>query len=491
LDAIKSKISKATMWSSVTEIIAKLITPLVNMVLARLLVPEAFGIVATITMVISFAEIFTDAGFQKYLIQHDFKDEESLNKSTNVAFWTNLILSGILCFIIFLFRHQIADLVGSPGLGNSISIASVLIVLAAFSSIQMARYKRDFDFKTLFFVRIGTALIPLFVTIPLAFILRNYWALLIGTFASQLFNAIVLTMKSKWKPKVYYSFTLLKQMFSFSAWTLLESISIWLTSYIGVFIVGSYLNEYYLGLYKTSMSTVNSYMAIITSAVTPVLFSALSRYQNDESNFQNTYYKFQRLTAVFLIPMGIGIFLFSDFVTYILLGNQWMEASGFIGIWGLTSAFTIVFSHFSSEVYRSKGNPKISLISQLIHLVFLIPILLISVKYGFEILYVSRSLVRIQGVLTGLIIMHFIYKFKIYNVLRNTMPMIISATIMGIVGYFLQKINSGILWQLFAMGICIIVYFSILFLLFPKIRKEIFSFPVFQKVKKKIKKHGN
>ena len=222
----------------------------------------------------------------------------------------------------------------------------------------MARYRRALDFKTLFFIRIITSLIPLVVTVPLAIILRNYWALLIGTFASQLCNAIALTAKSKWKPKFYYDFTLFKEMFAFTAWTLLESISIWLTTNIGVFIVGNYLTDYYLGVYKTSMSTVNAYMAIITSALTPVLFSALSRYQNDDENFRKTYYQFQRLTAVLVIPMGIGIYLYRDLVTRILLGSQWGEASGFIGLWGLTSAFTIVFSHFSSEVYRSKGNPR-------------------------------------------------------------------------------------------------------------------------------------
>ena len=171
-----------------TEIAAKLMSPIVNIILARLLVPEAFGIVATITMVISFEDIFTDAGFQKYIVQHEFADDEQLDRSTNVAFWTNLVFSSVICVVIYVFRHSIAALVGSPGLGNSISIASVLIMIAAFSSLQMARYKRAFDFKTLFFVRIGTALIPLLVTVPLAIVLRNYWALLIGTFASNLFS---------------------------------------------------------------------------------------------------------------------------------------------------------------------------------------------------------------------------------------------------------------------------------------------------------------
>ena len=71
---LNKKIGQATKWSTVTEISSKLITPVTNAILARLLVPEAFGVVATLTLVITFAEIFTDAGFQKYLVQRDFED---------------------------------------------------------------------------------------------------------------------------------------------------------------------------------------------------------------------------------------------------------------------------------------------------------------------------------------------------------------------------------------------------------------------------------
>ena len=486
---INQKIGKATAWSSITEIMAKLISPIVNMVLARLLVPEAFGVVATITMVISFAEVFTDAGFQKYLVQHEFKNEDELNKSTNVAFWTNLSISALSCMIIFVFRHQIADLVGNPELGNSISIASILIIIAAFSSIQMARYKREFDFKTLFFVRIGTSLIPLIVTIPLAFFLRNYWAILIGNFASNLFNAVILTVRSKWKPRFYYNWNLFKEMFSFTAWTLLESISIWLTSYIGIFIVGNYLDDYYLGLYKTSMSTVNSYMSIVTAAITPVVFSALSRYQNNDVEFKKTYYTFQRLVSVLVIPMSAGIFLYRDLVTQILLGSQWMEASGFVGLWGLMSGFAIVFSHFSSEVYRSKGQPKISLLTQLIHLAFLIPVLFVSVKYGFETLYIGRSLARIQLIITALIIMRIYFKFKFSDILKNVLPAILSTIVMGVAGFFLQRINSNIIWQITSILICIVIYFTVLFVCFPKVRKEIMESSYIKKLKRKFLKH--
>lgn len=482
---IDKTVANATKWSMITEVIAKLITPVVNMILARILLPEAFGAVATITMVISFAEIFTDAGFQKYIIQHEFSSEQDFDESANVAFWTNFTLSAIIVMIIVIFRHQIANLVGSPDLSTGISVASFSIVIVAFSSIQMAVYRRNFQFKTLFFVRIITSLIPLFVTLPLAVLLRNFWALTIGTLCMNFVQAVILTVRSRWKPRIYYSLPKFKEMFSFTSWTLLETISIWLTSYIGTFIVGRSLDDYYLGLYKTSMTTVNSYMGIITAGLTPVLFSALSRYQNDETKFQETYFNFQKLTAIFLMPMGFGLYIYRDLVVQILLGNQWTEASGFVGLWGLMSSMTIVLSHFASEVYRSKGKPKISLFSQLLHLCFLVPTLLISVNYGFNTLYISRSLVRIQGILSAMIISDIIFKIKIKETLKNIFPQTLCALLMGISTLLTRGIFPGTIWQFVSIGICVIVYFGIL-MLFPSMRKTVFELEIVKKLRSKL-----
>ena len=90
---LNRSIARATKWSVLAELFSKISPPIVNMVLARLLVPEAFGIVASIAIITSFADIFTDAGFQKYIIQHEYDDETHLNLSLNVAFTSNFCLS--------------------------------------------------------------------------------------------------------------------------------------------------------------------------------------------------------------------------------------------------------------------------------------------------------------------------------------------------------------------------------------------------------------
>jgi PST family polysaccharide transporter len=472
-EQLNNKIKKASKWSAITELIVRLLVPIVNMVLARLLTPDAFGIVATLNMVISFAEIFTDAGFQKYLVQHEFADDQDRQDSTNVAFWSNLVMSLFLWGIIALFSDGIAKVVGNPGLGNVLVIACLSIPLAAFSSIQSALYKRDFDFKTLFKVRLVSALIPVFITIPLAFILRSFWALVIGTLFQNLVNAVLLTCFSKWKPRLYYSWLKLKEMISFSIWSMIEQISIWLTGYVDVFIVGTMLSQYYLGLYKTSSSIVGQIMGLITSATTPILFSSLSRLQNDEEEFKQMFFRFQKIVGLMIIPLGVGIYCFSDLITSILLGSQWGEASGFIGLWGLTGSLTIVLSYFSSEVYRAKGKPKLSVLAQWLHIVVLWPVVLVTVKHGFETLYVARSLVRLEMILVNLTILYFVLRISPLKMIRNIMPSIFASVAMASVFFVLPSPNS-ILIQLAYVLICAMTYIIVVSF-FKEERRILFS----------------
>lgn len=468
---INEKMKKATKWSTITEIIAKLISPITNMILARIISPEAFGVVATVTMIMSFADMFTDAGFQKYLVQHDFKDENEKFKSANVAFWTNFMISVMLWIIIILFRKKIAILVGNPGLGNVIAIACIQLMLTSFSSIQMALYRREFDFKALFLIRMISICVPFLFTVPLGILGFSYWSLIIGNIITQLLNAIILTIKSKWKPYFFYDINLLKKMMSFSIWSLVEAISIWFTSWVDIFIISSSLNQYYLGIYKTSTTMVNSIMTLITASILPVFFSALSRLQNDDKKFNEMYLNTQRIISILVFPLGVGIYLYSDLATKIMLGNNWTEASSVIGIWALTSSIIIVFGNLNSEVYRAKGRPKLSFLAQVLHLAVLIPTCIIASKYGFRSLIFSRAWIRLELVLVHFIIMKTIIKFPIKEIIKAVSPSLVSVLVMFIIGLILKEISDSFIWSIISILLCAICYFAVLYL-FPSIRKD-------------------
>lgn len=464
-------IGNAAKWSVVTEVAAKLVTPISNMILARLLTPEAFGVVATATMVFSFADMFTDSGFQKYLVQHEFEDNEERNNATNVAFWTNLTLSLIFWLFISIFSNPLAAAVGNPGMGKVLIIACMSLPLTSFSSIQMALYRREFDFKTLFYVRMVGAVIPLIITVPLAMTTHSYWALIIGTLCGNLSNAFILTIRSKWKPSLYFSFEILKKMLSFSIWSLVEAISIWLTSYLDVFIVGVFLSSYYLGVYKTAMNTVNQIMNLITASTTTVLFSALSRAQNDKTEFDKLFFEFQRNVGLLLLPMGIGICIYRGVVTQILLGEQWGDAANFIGLWALVNAIKVLFSNYCSEAYRAMGRPKTSVIVQISQLVVLVPAMFFGAQYGFDGLYIARCLVSCELILVNLIVVKCTLDISPLKMLKNIIWELFASVCMGGFALLLRKTHAGITWSLISIVLCVVVYFALIMLI-PATRKQ-------------------
>lgn len=459
---LRRNIVTATKWSGLTEIAARLVGLGTSMVLARLLAPEAFGAVATIMLVISFAELFTDAGFQKYIIQHEFSSVEQRRESTDVAFWTNLALSLLLWGVIIIFRNPIAALAGSPGLGKGIAVACVSIPLAAFSSIQMASFKRDFDFRSLFLVRMVATLIPLFVTIPLALILRSYWALVAGTVLTNLSNAVLLTVFSSYRPRLRYSFVRLREMLSFTVWTIFESVSIWITVYADIFVVGACLNQHLLGVYKTSMTVVGQFTGIITAATTPVLFSGLSRLQKDDDALKDLFLKFQKSVAILMVPLGVGLWCYRDFVTDVMLGSQWGEAAGFVGIWGIASAATILLSQYCSEIYRAKGRPRLSVLAQWLHIVVLVPVLLIFVRKDFVTLYWARSLVRIEMIAVNMYLVWRLVRLSPARQLRNILPEAFACVFMAYAATLLQEVGDSVAWNFLSVAICACVYFTAL-----------------------------
>lgn len=468
---LSNKVFHATKWATLTELCAKLITPITSMVLARLLTPDAFGVVATINMIVSFADMFTDAGFQKYLIQHEFSSDLERDQCTTVAFWTNLGVSLILWCVIAVFRNPLATLVGSPGLGVVLMVAALSLPMTSFSSIQLALFKRKLEYKTLFYRRIIGALLPFVITIPIAYCTGSYWALVCGTLAQQLFNALILTVYSPWKPNFFFKLSLLKEMLSFTLWTLLESFTIWINAYIDIFIVGTLLSTYYLGLYKNSTTMVNQIFTIVTSATTPILFSTLCRKQNNQKEFSQTLFLYQRNVSLVLIPMGVGIYLYRAFVTDILLGSQWSSAQEVLGVWAVVHSVAIILNTYSSEVYRAKGLPKVSVFAQILYISMVIPVIYTTAQMDFRTFYLSRfAFIGVFTVIHWILMAKYIHIYP-WQMLRNLVPAVCGAVIMFIFGTGLQQCGTHIVWNVVSILLCAAVYFVSIWM-FPSVRKE-------------------
>ena len=175
-----------------------------------------------------------------------------------------------------------------------------------------------------------------------------------------------------------------------------------------------------------------------------------------------------------VIPMGVGIYIFSSFVTELMLGEQWVEASGFIGLWALTSTLTIIWSNFSAEVYRAKGRPKLSVLAQWLHIVALIPVALLFVRQSFEALYIARSLVRLEIIVVNLCIMGIVLKMSARRMILTVLPTCLSAACMFLV--LLLPSPEGVLMNLVYLGIASLIYLMAI-MLFPEERRTLMNLP--------------
>jgi PST family polysaccharide transporter len=213
---------------------------------------------------------------------------------------------------------------------------------------------------------------------------------------------------------------------------------------------------------------------LITAIVLPLLLPAFSRLQNNIPELKSTILKYQKYLSVLLLPLGTGIFVFSHLITEIMLGSQWTEAEPMIGLWAIVDVFVVIFARFCGNVYPAIGKPRIAAVVQMIYLLVLVPVVYYFAQKGFTELYWARSMVKFFMVLIHFVFIYFLIKQSPWVMIKNVFPEMFSCLVMAIVGTLLLRINGNVVWSLVWIGICIMVYFSVLYI-FPKDRKILWS----------------
>ncbi len=466
---------KSIKWSGLGEIGAKLITPFTTIILARVLDPQAFGVIAICNMLITFVDILVEAGFSKYIVQKSFSNEDEKNDYSNVTFWSQLGLAIILYGIICCFNQSIAKLLGNEEYGFVISVASLQLVFVSLSSTHIALLRRDFEFKKLFTVRLVTALGPLCFSVPLAILLRSYWALIIGTLSTSLITTLLLFHHSKWIPQFTYSLKIFKDMWNYSFWSLCEGIAHWAIWWIDIFIIGHFFSIYYVGLYKNSTHIVMSIFGLFSSAMSPVLLSSLSKIK---SNLQSNYiiYNIEQSFMFLLLPIGFMILFNDNLVTNILLGQKWKEASPIVGAWSIMMAISLIIYSFPAEAFKARGIPRVLFTYQLLYLITFTPICIIAAKIDYWwFVYTRCACIIIQMGLFVLFVSHYLH-WSIPTFLKlSYSPIMLNVIIFSICGIIIAYLGNNPIITLCITSIFLIIYIYICWRYFKDTFKRIFN----------------
>lgn len=463
---IKEAGKKSFKWSFFAELFAKIAIPISTMFLARILSPEIYGIATAVTMVITFCETVLENGFSKYLIQHDFKDEQEQRKAFNVLFWFSIFISLVTCLVIFLLRKQLSHLIGNDGYEMVLFVSGFQIPFASISALLATNLKRNFCFKKLFVVRIVYSLTPFIITLPLALMGAKEWSLIIGSLASQIFQCFALIIISKAKIGFSFSFSVLISVIKKSVPMIIESVIIWLCTWTSTLVATQFFDSHIVGLVKVSNSTVTSIFALFSTAFTSVLFPTLSRLKNDQEAFEDSFYLTQQAAICILLPIGIGCFFYSDLITSLMLGSKWAEASIIIAVFALTKPFNCCFNNFLSEAFRSKGHFYLSTFYQLFMLILDLTFKFTIGRISFQAFIMTNIVVDVIINLVAVIILKLYFKFSLKIQLKTIVPAFLSSLVM--VPIIFANHSSSIVSDVLTIILSTITYFTFFWLFFPK-----------------------
>ena len=452
-----SQVIRATKWSVICEVVAKVIAPITTIILARLLSQEVFGIVASITAITSLADMLSDAGFNAYIIQHQFSSDKEKKSVFNICFWTNLLIAAILFVIILINRHMFSRLVGAEGYSNVLVVAAFVIPIMSISSIEMAIMKKDLNFKSLGIIKIVSKFIPFLTTIPLAFCGFGYWSLVIGSLIGEFIGMMLCFKFAGFSPTRGYDISRLKSIFSFSGWAYLESILEWLLSNIAFLTLASIYGIAALGLFKVGMNMISQIINSIYALYSNVYKSAISKEQYNYEKFKKLFLTFQNYSSIISLPLGVGTFIYRDFITTLLLGKDWGEASIIVG----------AFGNFYSDAIRAKGYPKRLIWTNLVYLVLIICLLSFSSKITFSIFCIAFCSIKVIQPLLQVIYGSRLCKISFGEILKTSYPQLIATSFMTAFGILFNLASFSFAMNFIGIGICIIVYVVTYYFMVP------------------------
>lgn len=384
-ESVIVKATRSMKWSVLTEVISRAVTPLTFVVLARILAPQDFGVVAIAQIAISFCTLFWDAGLEKALIQ----TKEPLDKAANVVFWINISLGLIIYSVLFVLAPSLAVFFNSPASGSVLQILGLQILIGSLATVQQSLFLRDLNFEQLFWAKLATAAIPAVVSIPLAFMGYGVWALVASSLLASVTNVIILWVKSSWRPCCSFDTAIAQEMSNFGMWIVLDSFIGWFISQGDAIVVGRYLGVRDLGFYRTGRNIIDLLFGLALNPIYPMLYPAFSAMYGDKEALRSFLYKANRIIMSLALPMGAGIMCIASPLVMVVLGEKWQGTEIVLSAIGLQTALGWLVAA-NPEIYRAVGRPDVQTKIALISFPLYLLTYLFAAPYGLSAFVVAR-----------------------------------------------------------------------------------------------------
>jgi lipopolysaccharide exporter len=355
----------AYVWNMFGKLFIRGLGVISTLFIVRLLSPEDFGIIAISIMVVGFFAVLTNCGANRYLILHDSPTDDDFN-----SVWTlNILLRFVALAAMWVFVPFIVVIFEQPDIKYAVVAMACIQALAAFNNIGIIQQEKDMQLGPINKVMIVAKVASAIATIYFAWILRNFYALIIGTSVNVIVTIIGTYMVSEFRPKFRFKFK--KDLFSFSSYLLIRNVVSYCRSQLDILLVGKLFGTSAAGGYSIARQFATMPQTeIITPAMQP-LFSLMSTLKNRPKQFERKLYQTYFYSYLLIFPASIGLYFVAEPFVLTVLGEKWAFTSSYFGLLGF---LMIIFLTQQAlyMVYDARNKVIHSLIPDLLGILFMV-----------------------------------------------------------------------------------------------------------------------
>ena len=319
------------LWRFGERIGAKLISIVVQLILARLLAPEVYGTVAIVLVITDILQVFIESGFGTALIQK--KDADDLDFSS--VFFFNLAACVVLYLLLVAFAPVIAGIYRKPELTQIIRVIGLILIIAGVRNVQQAYVSRNMLFKRFFFATLGGTLTAAVVGIWMAKRGFGVWAYVTQYLLNNLVGTLILWFTVRWRPKAQFSPERLKGLFSYGWKLLASSVLSTVSDKLRPLIIGYRFTGADLAFYNEGILFPNLIVENVNASIDSVLLPALSEQQDSAENVKLMTSRAVQVSSYIMWPLMMGLLACAGPLVQFALGDAWLPCIPFVRIFCL------------------------------------------------------------------------------------------------------------------------------------------------------------
>ncbi|MCR4874141.1 MAG: lipopolysaccharide biosynthesis protein [Clostridia bacterium] len=458
---LKNKTIASLLWKTLERFGAKMIQFVVSIVLARILLPEDFGVVALLTVFIEIATVFVQNGFSAALIQQ----KEIDNTDYNTAFWSSLFISIVVYAVIFIIAPYVANYYEIPILNPLLRVLGTMIVVGSFNSVQISYLRRNLEFKKLFICSMGATVLSGAVGIAMAYLDFGVWALIAQQLGSVVLTTISMIFVVKWKVKFEFSTKKMKKMFNFGWKLLLSGLLDAVYNNLYTIIIGKKYTKDDLAYFNKAKQFPSVIVENINGALIAVMFPVMSRMQDDIARLKEATRSTLKLSCYIVFPMMVGLAVCAEPIISIVLTDKWLPAVPFLQMWAVVFAFFPLAS-INLQVYNALGKSSVFLWLEIAKKIIGVTVLFVTLKYGLIWMMVGKIAVTVLSSVINAFPNKKYLKYGYLQQLLDLTPTILLSAAMGAGVWAFSLIPMNIYAKLvleILLGVAIYVGLSYIF----------------------------